>query len=62
MISLFTLFERRGINGKREKMGGNDMCYCDSCGKSFPHKRGAPCIKQTCPECGEPLRGNPVKI
>jgi hypothetical protein len=30
--------------------GGN--CVCTKCGKAVVHRRGIPCNKLTCPECG----------
>jgi predicted Fe-Mo cluster-binding NifX family protein len=28
------------------------VCICPKCGQRKPHRRGEPCFKQTCPQCG----------
>jgi len=29
-----------------------DRCLCPACGHPEPHRRGAPCMQQRCPQCG----------
>jgi len=48
----------QGGGGGRSRMGGpfaagpGGNCVCPSCGKKVLHIVGAPCNKQSCPECG----------
>ncbi|HEX7391632.1 MAG TPA: hypothetical protein VF374_01600 [Thermoplasmata archaeon] len=37
---------------------GSNRCVCTKCGKTVPHsKRGIPCSKKKCPDCGAVMRG-----
>ena len=31
----------------------NENCICPSCNTVLPHKRGIPCFKTVCPNCGK---------
>lgn len=48
----------RGASGRQGGMGRGTAaaqtgsCVCPQCGHKQAHKRGAPCIEQTCSECG----------
>ncbi|HRY99530.1 MAG TPA: 4Fe-4S binding protein [Bacteroidales bacterium] len=33
-----------------------DLCRCPSCGYSSPHRRGYPCFRELCPQCGTALQ------
>lgn len=33
--------------------GPEGECFCQNCGKTITHKRGVPCYKVKCPECGK---------
>lgn len=37
--------------------GGGEVgfCYCPKCGYREPHRRGVPCVRKQCPECGVSL-------
>lgn len=46
-----------GRGGGRGRMGGFALgpggnCVCPNCGKTAPHRQGAPCNQMTCPSCG----------
>ncbi len=36
-------------------MGAGGSCLCPKCGRRFPHKPGAPCLKERCADCGSAL-------
>ena len=46
----------QGQGGGRQQggrgLGPGGECLCPNCGHKAPHKRGVPCYKQKCPECG----------
>ena len=42
--------------GNRAGAGPDGKCICPDCGKEVDHKRGVPCYKRKCPECGAFLR------
>ncbi len=37
---------------RTHEMGRGGVCTCPKCETKIPHKRGVPCIKTICPECG----------
>jgi predicted Fe-Mo cluster-binding NifX family protein len=41
--------------------GPQGRCVCARCGHEEPHRRGAPCIRQRCPECGAVMRRAPER-
>lgn len=47
----------RGKGRKQgNKAGPGGVCVCPECNKEVPHKRGVPCYKRECPECGANMR------
>lgn len=44
---------RGGVQGARLGSGGS--CICPKCGAALPHRQGAPCVEERCPDCGVAL-------
>ena len=45
----------QGAGGPRQRLGGQEYCYCPSCDAVFKHVRGNPCQQSSCPKCGKSL-------
>jgi hypothetical protein len=44
-----------GGSGGGGRMGASGNCICPKCERRTPHRPGAPCIEERCPECGVAL-------
>ncbi len=42
--------------GNKAGAGPGGVCVCPECNKEVSHKRGVPCDKRECPECGANMR------
>lgn len=51
------IIEQLGKGTNREGSGGTDTCVCPKCSKEVSHKRGIPCNKLKCSECGTVMTG-----
>jgi len=49
------MFRGRFIGRGGKGLGPGGKCVCRKCGYSVPHKRGVPCFKLRCPNCGSKL-------
>ena len=45
-------------DNKKEEI---EWCVCLECGEKIKNKRGIPCRRIDCPECGEPMIGMGTK-
>jgi len=57
VLSLEERGQGKGVGGSRQGDGGATSCVCQECGYTTPHKRGTPCNKTKCPECGASMVG-----
>ena len=46
----------RGVGRGRRSIGSSE-CTCPKCGYKESHKRGVPCLRETCPKCKTPMCG-----
>lgn len=46
---------RGGGMGRGMQPGASDICVCSQCGHRETHKRGVPCNRMKCPECGSAM-------
>ena len=38
--------------GRRYENGSNGYCFCSKCDYHMIHRKGTPCQKERCPQCG----------
>lgn len=53
--------EGQGVGGEPQGDTGTDTCVCPECGHETDHKKGTPCNKETCSECGATMVGKESK-
>ena len=41
-----------GRGGRGISPGPAGFCVCPNCKKKIPHRRGEPCTRRKCPDCG----------